>query len=148
MYHRNISGTMIILAKTSQLFSADSLVGKSSYGSMALPPEEGLKGRPFAFAQGDIPHKCRGDILPTASGHMVAVGSPTRMSFSLVHVSFPRSLSSCKRGAGIHDRRGGSRTARKVSLRGVQRRSNLCHELSTMSHPSAEGRRSNLNYEL
>jgi hypothetical protein len=42
MYHRNISGTMIILAKTSQLFSADSLVGKSSYGSIALPTDKGL----------------------------------------------------------------------------------------------------------
>ena len=37
---------MIILAKTSQLFSSDSLVGKSSYGSIALPPDEGLEGRP------------------------------------------------------------------------------------------------------
>jgi len=67
MYHRNISGTMIILAKTSQLFSADSLVGKSSYGSIVLPPDEGSEGRPFAFAQGDKPHKCQGDILPTVS---------------------------------------------------------------------------------
>ena len=70
MYHRNISGTMIILAKTSQLFSADSLVGKSSYGSMALPPDEGLKGRPFAFAQGDI--------LPTVSLRVLHSGKDPR----------------------------------------------------------------------
>ena len=65
---------MIILAKTSQLFSADSLVGKSSYGSIALPRDEGLEGRPFAFAQGDILHESQGDISPTASGHPSAEG--------------------------------------------------------------------------
>ena len=69
---------MIILAKTSQLFSADSLVGKSSYGSIALPPDEGLEGRPFAFAQGDKPHKCRGDILPTVSLRVLHSGKDPR----------------------------------------------------------------------